>query len=179
MAIETIQLKDLDNVSNVTHVVGIGTDKAAGVFEKKSLAKDILSTASIYYSAPKLWTNPGWRRILIGNIGGILNAGIISIVQNFNESNGGGVIFAFLGSGYITPNINVLCKAGNGFSKIRVLTKTSTNATSLLIDVYYTKTNSNGIVCSLGNTITGAALTDLSDTIADIPEGFTATEFEI
>ena len=45
--------------------------------------------------------------------------------------------------------------------------------------MYYTKTNSNGIVCSLGNTITGAALTDLSDTIADIPEGFTATEFEI
>lgn len=178
MVIETIQLKDLDNVSNVTHVVGIGTDKAAGLFEKKSLAKDILSTASIY-SASKLWTNPGWRRILIGNVGGILNAGIISIVQNFNESNGGGVIFAFIGSGYITPNINVLCKAGSGFSKIRVLTKTSTNAASLLIDVYYTKTNSNGIVCSLGNTITGAALTDLSDTIADIPEGFAATEFEI
>ena len=122
MVIETIQLKDLDNVSNVTHVVGIGTDKAAGLFEKKSLAKDILSTASIY-SASKLWTNPGWRRILIGNVGGILNAGIISIVQNFNESNGGGVIFAFIGSGYITPNINVLCKAGSGFSKIRVLTK--------------------------------------------------------
>lgn len=179
MAIETIQLKDLDNVSNVTHVVGIGTDKTAGVFEKNSLAKDILSTASIYYSAPKLWTNPGWRRILIGNIGGILNAGIISIVQNFNESNGGGVIFAFLGSGHITPNINVLCKAGSGFSKIRVLTKTSTKAPALLIDVYYTKTNSNGIACSLGNTITGAALTDLSDTIADIPEGFTAKEFEI
>lgn len=178
MAIETIQLKDLDNVSNVTHVVGIGTDKAAGLFEKNSLAEDILSTASIY-KAFNHWTNPGWHRILIGKNGGILSAGVISIVQNYNLDNGGGVIFAFIGSGYIRPNINVLCKAGGGFSKIRVLTKPTPNDTSLLIDVYYIRDKSNDINCSLSNSIAGITLTDLSNTIVDIPEGFTATEFEI
>lgn len=175
---ETIQLKDLDNVSNVTHVVGIDTDKNAGLFEKKSLAKDILSTASIY-SASKPWTNPGWHRIVIGNAGGILNAGIISIVQSFNFYNGGGVIFAFIGSGYISPKINVLCKAGSGFSKIRVLTKETANNTSLFIDIYYIREKSNNISCSLSNSVAGITLTDFSDTIVDIPEGFTATEFEI
>ena len=178
MAIEKIQLKDLDNVSNVTHVVGIDTDKTAGLFEKKRLAKDILSTASIY-NAFNYWTNPGWHRILIGKNGGVLSAGVISIAQNFNHDNGGGVIFAFLGSGYITPNINVLCKAGSGFSKIRILKKPIQNNASLLIDVYYIRETLNEINCSLSNSIEGITLTDFSDTIVDIPEGFTATEFEI
>ena len=176
--IEKIQLKDLDNVSNVTHVVGIGTDKTAGLFEKNSLAKDILSTASIY-KAFNHWTNLGWHRILIGKNGGFISAGVISITQDFNYHNGGGVIFAFIGSGYITPNINVLCKAGSGFSKIRILTKPTPNDTSLLIDVYYIRETSNDVNCSLSNSIAGITLTDLSNSIVDIPEGFTATEFEI
>lgn len=176
--IEKIQLKDLDNVSNVTHVVGIDTDKTAGLFEKNSLAKDILSTASIY-NAFNHWNNPGWYRILIGKNSGFLSAGVISIVQDFNHENGGGAIFAFIGSGYISPNINVLCKTGSGFSKIRILTKHTTSDASLLIDVYYIRETLNGINCSLSNSIAGITLTDLSNTIVDIPEGFTATEFEI
>ena len=165
-------------MSDVTHVVGIDASKNSVLIEKDGLAKKTLATANIY-RASKVWATPGWHRILNGHTGGSIGTGIISLNQDFNMSNGGGVIFAFMGSGYVGPNINVLCKVSNPFSKIRVLTKNISNTTSLFIDVYYNRSNSNGIKCLLSNCPDGVTLTDFADTIMDIPEGFTATEFDI
>lgn len=176
--IEKVYLKYLDKVSDVAHVVGIDVSENPGLIGKSNLAKEVLSVASIH-NASRAWENPGWHRIVIGAIGGRISAGVISIIQNYGYSNGGGVIFAFMGSGYIIPNISVLCKAGNGFSKIRILRSAIPNNTSLLIDVYYIKENSNNIWCSLANSPGDVTLTDFADTIVDIPEGFNATEFEI
>lgn len=176
--IEKVYLKDLDKVSDVAHVVGIDVSENPGLIGKSNLAKEVLSMASIY-NASRRWENPGWHRIITGDKGGRISTGVISLIQNYNLSNGGGVIFAFMGSGYITPNISVLCKAGDGFSKIRILRSKIPNDTSLLIDVYYIKANSNEIRCSLANSTGGVSLTDFADTVADIPEGFNVTEFEI
>jgi len=169
---ETISVSQLDDNEYISVVLSDGT---LGKIRKVDL---IPYTGSEYKS--ERWIERGWHRIIVGLNNNLANSAILNIANDYGSVTQSFSCFYISGGGYSRRMVAKIGGDGTIFPKVRFVYKKS-SSTVVYIDIMYNtviSVNNNTVRIALSSAL-GLHLTTLSDTIAEIPEGYIVEEFEL
>lgn len=163
----------IEKLENSEYITVVLIDGAIG-----KIRKDKLLTSVNYEYTTMSWSVRGWHRIAISTASNAaISSAFFNIGNSFGTTTASSSCFYFAGSGYADRIISSIGKVGIIFPRVRVLYKPST-AHTLYIDIYYDFEGRNNIYLS-ASTVINMKFTSLDDSIATIPEGYTAQEFAL
>ena len=125
----------------------------------------------------KRWINEGWHRILIGGTNNLVNSAIVNIANSYGSVRQSYSCFYLGGGGYENRMVSKIGGDGTIFPKVRLLYKSSTSSI-FYVDILYNTSTNNYVMIAISNAL-GIHLSDMNDTIVDIPEGYSVQEFEL